>query len=753
MFLIQAVLVAMANKLDNINNEPTKEEISRDVKVKEEKIEEKTKEIREIRADIKEKEKKIEEKEKKIENEQDEQNRNLLEAVLKSSIHSLKILESSLQSLERSIAKLEDEKEQLLSQRQSMMEKLTLQLNQMSLGKLVCLFPCCDDPICSHFLAAAVQPFGKHHVDMSVNGILQFLHSLQSQRKLRRRDMLHNEEELNLELHGRKEAEDVMVTMFRQRRENFMKEPQPEDRMLYPMPVCSGMSGLGKTRMLEEWPRLFELAGIPQPWLGVFSTYANGHAPHEFEQTMPIQPAFGWRMLHRLFVEGNTAGQHGRWNSLFLPCNATALTLPLALSVVRAEAQQLGLVDEDGTLSFFLAIDEYQRIPVGSTYKPEEAEKQRDERMKSFLWRLIGALLDCLSVKGLHLYVGFAGTRWDPISIAGSSAPYIERVPLNLLSSAMMEDVVRSNENAKKRLASPDFRRNLFFLGGVPRPSVLYALDRLPFKRVWEVFVRKGWTGSSGFTPNNLLYLIAVALSGNTVNYNGISCINNLKWKRLFDEGVGMLLPDDQLGIPYFVFRLAAGFRETYDCSWTPELKCLVQNLKYLTEHVDNVLFDNLPWYSWEKFGACFFAMRVNALLVMKDKAVPFHRLLQGSVVRGCMEKVKLVPMEVHAIKEKLGTDLGVTVTERKDHRNLDWVNGDSGIRYCLVNGEGGQGVDFFATLPLADQSGGLVIYNDQRKVVASSLGPVTTTALLNKAHIVPKCLPAGSLCVRGLFQ
>ena len=158
MFLIQAILVAMENKLDNNNNEPTREEISRYVKEKEKKIEEKEKKIEGIRADIKEEKKKIEA------NWTDTEKRGFHKG-------NLKILESSLQSLERSIAKLEDEKE-LLSQRQSMMEKLTLQLNQMSLGKLVFLFPCCDDPICSHFLAAPVQPFGEHHVDMSVNGIL-----------------------------------------------------------------------------------------------------------------------------------------------------------------------------------------------------------------------------------------------------------------------------------------------------------------------------------------------------------------------------------------------------------------------------------------------------------------------------------------------------------------------------------------------------------------------------------------------------
>lgn len=338
------------------------------------------------------------------------------------------------------------------------------------------------------------------------------------------------------------------------------------------------------------------------------------------------------------------------------------------------------------------------------------------------------------------------------MSIGGSSVPGTERAPLNLLSPAMMEDVIRANEQLRERLASPEFRRNLFFLGGVPRPSVLYALGRKTFDGAWVEYVREKWFNQeTGLTSKELLHLIAHAVSGGEIKPSGPSGIKGLRWGRLFDEGLCMLLPTGQLGIPYCVFRLAAGMDASP--SWAPSLKCLLQNLKYLNEHVDAVLFDNDPWYSWEKFGACFFAMRVNSLLVLGHNAVPFSRLLRGSVVRGCSTEVQLVPMEVHAIEEELTSGLGPMVTERQHRRSLDWVNGDAGIRYCLVNGSGGKGVDFFSAVPLAGGSGGLVLYNDQRKVVASALGARTATALLKKAKVVPQCLPARSRCVRGLFS
>ena len=588
---------------------------------------------------------------------------------------------------------------------------------------------------------------------MSVDGVLGYLRRLQSENKLRERDVIHDEVELGLELHGREAAEEAMISVFRQRQESFNKQPQPRDRMLYPMVVCRGMKGLGKTRMLEEWPQLFERAKIPKPWLGTLVAYGNGHAPKDFEKKMPVEAAFGWRMLHRLFVEGNCEDREvASWSrQTFLPSNADELSLELAFDVVVTAARELGLVDADGTLSLFLGIDEYQKIPVGPDYD-STAENQKEEREKTFLWKLIAALDGCRSIRGLHLYVGFAGTRWGPMSIGGSSVPGTKRAPLHLLSPTMMEDVIRSNDQLRGRLTSPDFRRNLFFLGGVPRPSVLYALGRETFDGAWVEYVRKKWFNQeAGLTPEELLHLIAHAVSGGEIEPSAPSGIKGLKWGRLFDEGLCMLLPNGQLGIPYCVFRLAAGMDDAP--SWEPALKCLLQNLKYLKANVDDALFDNEPWYSWEKFGACFHAMRVNSLLVLGHDAVPFSRLLRGSVVHGCSAPVRLCPMEVHAIEEELSSALSLVVTERQHRRSLNWVEGDNGIRYCLVNGAGGKGVDFFSALPKADGSGGLVLYNDQRKVVASTLGARTATALLEKAMIVPECLPQGSRYVRGLFS
>jgi hypothetical protein len=602
--------------------------------------------------------------------------------------------------------------------------------------------------------------FGQSVVEMTVAGVLSYLIGFQREAKLRQPDVIHGEDELTLKLCGREAAVQVMVGAFETRRKSLLLDPEPKDRTLFPMVVCSGMKGLGKTRMLEEWPKLFEVAGVPGPHLGVLLSYGNGHAPQPFENRMPIQAAFGWRMLHRLFVEGNhktvvedncevELAKHW-FDREFLPSNADELLLDVALNVLRAGAERFGIVAAGDTLSLFVGVDEYQAVPCGGDFDASDTDQHR-ARTRTFLWQLISALDGCRKLRGLHVYPGFAGTQWGPLSIAGSSVPETKRVPLTLLSPQAIEDVVHSSVELQSRLVSPDFRRKLFFLGGIPRPSVKFALGE-SFESVWETYVKEKWTtGKDGLSPTELLRLVAFSVSGVRVQPAEGSLIKSHTWFRLFEEGVCVPLDDGQLGIPYSVFHLAAKI----DPDTVSDLaaKCLIQNLWYLRDHVDSVLYDNEPWQLWEKFGACFFAMRVNARVLLGFQEIVFSKLCGGAVTNGSNHVVKLFPMEVHAIEEALSVELPAIVTEKKDHRKLNWVTGDKGICYCIINGTGGRGVDVFCALPLVSPKGAMLLYLDQRKVEARALGERTAGNLLSKALIVPKCLPPQTSTVRGLFS
>jgi hypothetical protein len=607
---------------------------------------------------------------------------------------------------------------------------------------------------------------GNHEEDLSVDGLVTYIKSLQTDLCVAASPVrLHDPVDLAFELRDREDTKDFYVELLKKREKTFRTDPMPQDRTKYPMAVFSGMTGLGKTRMLEEWEQMFKEAHVPEPYLGVLVSYGNGYSVKALDGALPVEAGFSWRMLHRLFLEDNCAFEYNAWNSTsFIPHNAHNLTIRVALQVVRAlagecrkskSAGECTVAQAGQTLSLFIGIDEYQKIPEGKDYKErvDRAEKPlstsdiKELRPYTYLWKLVEALQDNCKLTDLHIHPALAGTRWGPLSIAGSSVPDAVRAPLRLLSPKQMEDVVASNETLKNKLTSKDFRRKLFFFGGIPRPSLEFARGD-KWEEVWKHRIEAKW--NNDLTSLELLLLVAVAVSGKTVLPADPSDIMSLKWGALADQGLCLIRDDKQVSIPYCVFRLASTLS---DDGLTLPYKCLLQNLKYLRDNIDAVLFDNALWKQWEKFGACFFAMRINALLILGMSEVPFHRLYQHAKTNGCNQMVDLQPMEVCEINETLSVELPDIVLESDTSKRLMWASGGkSGIRYCLLNGEGGEGVDVFSSLRLAGSTN-VLFYADQRKRMAKPLGLRLANCLIKKEAIVPTCLGKDTEYVLGLFS
>jgi hypothetical protein len=93
--------------------------------------------------------------------------------------------------------------------------------------------------------------FGQSVVEMTVEGVLGYLLRMQREQRLRQPDVIHSEAELGLKLCDREAARRVMIDAFQTRCLALHSDPPPQDRTEYPVVVCSGMKGLGKTRMLE----------------------------------------------------------------------------------------------------------------------------------------------------------------------------------------------------------------------------------------------------------------------------------------------------------------------------------------------------------------------------------------------------------------------------------------------------------------------------------------------------------------------
>ncbi|KAF4133636.1 hypothetical protein GN958_ATG16973, partial [Phytophthora infestans] len=89
------------------------------------------------------------------------------------------------------------------------------------------------------------------------------------------------------------------------------------------------------------------------------------------------------------------------------------------------------------------------------------------------------------------------------------------------------------------------------------------------------------------------------------------------------------------------------------DAEWAnPEnsSRCLLTpNLKELADLVGSTVFDVQPWQSWGIFGACFYAVIINALRVLGHSAATLSDILPGATMLDYMHNitVKLVPSRV----------------------------------------------------------------------------------------------------------
>jgi hypothetical protein len=267
--------------------------------------------------------------------------------------------------------------------------------------------------------------------------------------------------ELSFKLCGREDAISSAASCF----QNIAKaDGAREDRKI---PICGGISGLGKSRLLEEWQAIFDAANIPHPRFGALVMYFNGHAPQPVEKFMTIEASFSWRLLHHLFIEGNGLNFSDFLNE-HLPSNAGLLRLREALTVIRLKLKKNGDISGDDTLNFFLGIDEYQAIAELAGISMNSTQ--------GLLQDLLDVLGDILAAPccNIRVFLMLAGTDLSVISLANSSKTETIRLPLNFLSSVYVESAVASVPNGQVLLGFSPVRRHLFYLGGVARWTFQY---------------------------------------------------------------------------------------------------------------------------------------------------------------------------------------------------------------------------------------------------------------------------------------
>lgn len=445
-----------------------------------------------------------------------------------------------------------------------------------------------------------------------------------------------------------------------------------------------------------------------------------------------------------------------------MPRNASELTLTTALKTIALFLREKP--DCDNPLILFLGVDEYQKIDPKKS-SDDDGSGKSPSRLNTLLEVLADTMLN--AIPGLVILPLFAGTDLKSTSPANSSSFGTKRIPVKLLTHEEIERAVGSSASARALALNP-CRRHLFFLGGVPRYPLAYIncvndlwiSESLPevseLDSAYDSTVDQFSLGDWGdLSVTQLLFLTAYSVVGQPISLKKglLPWEEKPRWSRLRDSSVCLIDEKKRVSIPYCVMRSCGELLDfKIENRLTPMQKRaaekFIETLHDLAESVDNLMYDNPPWMLWEKFGAYFHALRINALVLIGKTTALFSDIVLGALISGCKERVRLRPVSVVKSHDPYGSGISKTLPlSGYPQKTFNWVDEEDG--YIVLNAENGAGVDIFFALKREDNPG-YVVCVDQRKRVAGSLGPKAATTLLEKANILPVSL-RDAVLVRGL--
>ncbi len=572
-------------------------------------------------------------------------------------------------------------------------------------------------------------------------------------------------------LKGRDEAvtvvTDALITMCTEQLK------ATKDRSEREIPVCSALSGLGKTRMAEEvcaafaepdgshraklWKTLRD--AIKGPRIGVIVTYGNGVGRvRSIEKQFSIESSFAWRLLYFFFLRSRPGLSLEEFMKKRIPSNSAELSFRNALETVLVACRECEIVTYDHTLCLFVGVDEYQKIAMD--IDPGYAAKLVD----AF------SALHADPVPGLVVLPMLTGTDLGVVGSVGSSSnSAIVRVPMRLLGVEECEESIEAV--MPELLEHQAARRHLFELSGVARWSIVYAKrcakinDGLTAEKLIDArdrvssqyLVNFGHlsqvgteTSQSGVSDLVLIEVVAWALSGQAVNIG--AKVQGFSWTRLRDGGLCLIDGENCVSVPYvLVSRVASMDSDIWPEN--PACQYLIEALDGLRDGVDEQFYRHEPWHLWELFGAYFHAARINALQVIGKRVMKACKLFSGALVNGCIDKVVLRPVRVFraAAACQYGEDLGDEISRMANEaEKRHWITGDQGIGTVVVNGSNGQGVDIFFCFKREGTDQYLVCV-DQRKRVAKALGQKVAVDLLECARGQTPSILEGAVVIAGL--
>ncbi|KAI3639700.1 hypothetical protein MIR68_002394 [Amoeboaphelidium protococcarum] len=633
----------------------------------------------------------------------------------------------------------------------------------------------------------------KQRIEMDAVNLLEFLEKhMDDPTKFYSIAHVCSQDQMMFRLSGRDDALQLASECIRA----IAKPPTQSDRTDRRIPVFAGSSGMGNTRMLEEWKRIFDMADIPDQWrnqlsipenllvkvsnlkilgtrsvplrsaryatvpdnrFGVMVSYQYGFRPHTNKMT--IEASFSWLLLHQCFIAGNGVTSYD-WFTKKLPSNAGYLTLRLALKVIHQKCISLGIAKPDITLHVFLGVDQFYKINQVSGLKLANYELLQD------LLHVLGDLMASPN-PGIRIYPMFAGRKYSA-TIVPHPLTYCQRMPMNLLSPCEVESAVSSIPNGELMLQNALFRRYLFYFGGVPLWFTEYVLhiwrkieerdhpsaDILTDELIESayVFARNQYVElwAKDLNPIDCVELVAYAISRRAIDLYSIK-IGDKYLYRICERQLCLVNQSGEVVIPYAILRHLAGYRLiSFEHQCAEAIGCFIACIDQIIDKVDEKMYDKAPWQFWEVFGAYYHALLINSLIIVGYTEIQVKRLFKGAIIKGCEEEVLLRPMLVMETEDKFSQTMDQTLG-RKGHQNErhDWLNEG----YVVINGERGQGVDVFFALK-KKSSNGYVIFTDQRSISGSNnLGPINVAQLVQKARIKPDIFTECSTVVTCIFS
>ncbi|KAL5040646.1 hypothetical protein RTP6_7847 [Batrachochytrium dendrobatidis] len=511
------------------------------------------------------------------------------------------------------------------------------------------------------------------------------------------------------------------------------------DRNSRRIPVCTGIPGLGKTRLMTECSTtVLDMTKIQGKRLSAIVSFGNdGNAYGEIDKLLGIKCSFAWRLLHSVFKAQYMFDVWMRGKS---PINRSGLTMQLALSTIELYWSQKTRDD----ILLFVGVDEYQKLG--------------QDKLSSLLDILCDSSYRA-KVSRLTFFCMLAGTDLIMIRIAQPSHSNIERTPIRFLTHMESMEVICPfiSDTHCGFVVSEAFSQNVFYLGGVPRLLTEFAKQVVSMKLA--DLNEHNFREARMVALSNLQYpqlpladilkLLAISFTNTPVTYplncpfseSSLPSARNLTWNQMVSNGMCQIQDDGQVIVPFHIIVQALERSLNERVSLNQFEAALLSSLNGLSLDVEYPLSNMTRWSPWEYFGASFYCIRINSFLVLGISILSLSDILCGSRFDSGIfnTQVHIRIAEVFQSNEQYGPDMPRMITRKHNSCCLvDWVDGET--LQIVLNGENGPGVDIYFILKCAKYSGYIIVL-DQRKRLGSDITNSDLTTFRSKLPNPPAFL------------